>query len=385
MRDRFKKTSALVFLAACAVVYCAGPVLRNARGRTQGESLFAKWRPARDYSGLRYVGSDACARCHTHEASTQPATPMGRASELAADCEILKTHPRLIFRDGVYTYRITREGSAGIYTVSDGTNTISEPILYCFGQGAAGQTYIFRHDGAFYESRVSYFGALQNLDITIEHPRAPPPTLAAALGRRVSEDAARGCFACHTTGATAAGARLQPERLAPGVSCEACHGPGEKHLEAVRAKDFKNLRIYSPATLDAFDLSQEFCGACHQSFDTVMSLSGQGGAGNIRFQPYRIFNSRGHLINDRRMSCVACHDPHRPLEQDAAAYDDKCFACHLSTPKETKTPTRTAPACPVAAKQCVTCHMPKVELPEMHYRFTDHWIRIVKAGEPTPK
>jgi hypothetical protein len=29
--------------------------------------------------------------------------------------------------------------------------------------------------------------------------------------------------------------------------------------------------------------------------------------------------------------------------------------------------------------------MPKVELTGMHAQFTDHWIRIVKPNEPTPR
>jgi hypothetical protein len=29
--------------------------------------------------------------------------------------------------------------------------------------------------------------------------------------------------------------------------------------------------------------------------------------------------------------------------------------------------------------------MPKVELPEMHYKFTDHWIRVVKPNAPVPR
>jgi hypothetical protein len=32
----------------------------------------------------------------------------------------------------------------------------------------------------------------------------------------------------------------------------------------------------------------------------------------------------------------------------------------------------------------VSCHMPKVDVPEMHYAFTDHWIRIVRPGETYP-
>jgi hypothetical protein len=28
--------------------------------------------------------------------------------------------------------------------------------------------------------------------------------------------------------------------------------------------------------------------------------------------------------------------------------------------------------------------MPKIDLPGAHGKFTDHWIRIVKPGEPPP-
>jgi hypothetical protein len=43
-----------------------------------------------------------------------------------------------------------------------------------------------------------------------------------------------------------------------------------------------------------------------------------------------------------------------------------------------------AAVCPVSEKDCVICHMPKYDIPGMHYKFTDHWIRIAKPGEPYP-
>lgn len=41
-------------------------------------------------------------------------------------------------------------------------------------------------------------------------------------------------------------------------------------------------------------------------------------------------------------------------------------------------------ACLVAAKNCVTCHMPLVDFPNMHAPFTDHRIRIVRANSTYP-
>jgi hypothetical protein len=181
------------------------------------------------------------------------------------------------------------------------------------------------------------------------------------------------------------GLELKLDQLKPGIGCEACHGPGDKHLVAMKAKHVDEPQIFNPRALDGNELSQSFCGTCHTSFEQAMLLPGQSGINNIRFQPYRMFNSRGHNTNDPRVSCLACHNPHEHLQKDAAYYDQKCLACHLTTAKDTKTERRSAPFCPVSTKNCTTCHMPKVELSGMHAEFTDHWIRIAEPNEPVPR
>jgi formate-dependent nitrite reductase cytochrome c552 subunit len=114
-------------------------------------------------------------------------------------------------------------------------------------------------------------------------------------------------------------------------------------------------------------------------------MSNQAGIINVRFQPYRLFRSECYS-GDARISCVACHDPHQNPRQDAAFYDARCLACHAT--KGSGAPaqaTKSAAApCPMGAKECVTCHMPKVSIPGSHFDFTDHWIRIVKPGAPFP-
>ena len=42
---------------------------------------------------------------------------------------------------------------------------------------------------------------------------------------------------------------------------------------------------------------------------------------NVRFQPYRITNSKCFDADDRRIACTACHDPHSELLKTPAAYD----------------------------------------------------------------
>ena len=378
MRDRIIKGLVSAALLCSALGFWISPLLS---GQNQNKPL-SRWRPTHELTGVRYVGNNSCAQCHIDEAAKRLANTMSRALEPVSDCEILKKNPQLEFRNGPYTYEVVRSGNRSIYTITDGSNTISEPILYCFGQGKAGQTYVFRHNGVFFESRMSYYQETGGLDFTIIHPHSVPESLEAGLGRAMSDEAAQGCFGCHSTAAVR-GAQLQLDHLMPGVTCEGCHGPGEKHVEAVKARNFKNLQIFNPAKMDGDELTQEFCGACHVSFEKALLMPKQGGINNIRYQPYRIFNSQGHR-SDPRVSCIACHDPHDKLERDAGFYDEKCLACHLVSRGERKTATRSAPACPVSKRQCVTCHMQKIELPGSHGNFTDHWIRIVKPNDQIP-
>src|SRR5262245_9258532 len=95
-----------------------------------------------------------CAGCHSAQTRQQGRTAMGRALEPAKTAEILVRYPRLNLRDqGKYDYQIMREGEQSIYNVSDGQETIRVPLSWAFGMGAAGQTFLYERDGAWYESR----------------------------------------------------------------------------------------------------------------------------------------------------------------------------------------------------------------------------------------
>jgi hypothetical protein len=170
-----------------------------------------------------------------------------------------------------------------------------------------------------------------------------------------------------------------------GVTCEACHGPGEHHVEAMKAEDFTRNQIFNPKTLSTEEMAN-FCGTCHRSWEQV-ALMGLRGIHNVRFQPYRLTNSKCYDSEDKRIRCSACHDPHEPRKRDASFYDAKCAACHNAKAPAVKTTSagkQVAAVCKVGKAKCSTCHMPKLEIPGSHFKFSDHHIRVVRPGDEYP-
>jgi hypothetical protein len=125
-----------------------------------------------------------------------------------------------------------------------------------------------------------------------------------------------------------------------------------------------------------------FCGQCHRTWETVVRSHFKGEI-NVRFQPYRLANSKCFNGTDPRISCVACHDPHVDIVRNDSTYDSKCLACH-ATSSHVASGAAATKSCPVAKENCASCHMPKVTLPNGHMTFTDHQIRIAKPGDPFP-
>ena len=307
---------------------------------------------------------------------------MAHALENVRDCEILRTHPGLAFRSENYSYSIRREGNASIYTVTDGKAAITVPIAWAFGLGAAGQTYVFERDGSFYESRVSFYKAINGLDLTMGATSKPPANLAEAAGRKMDAADVRDCFGCHSTGIVngsspvgAKGSQPQLDTLVPGVHCEACHGSAKQHADSMRNGRGHPVAMQRLSALSTEDLSN-LCGSCHRTWAQI-AANGPRGILNVRFQPYRLANSKCYDVEDKRIACTACHDPHSHSVQEAALYDGKCAACHSAARTGVK-------RCPVGTRDCVTCHMPKVELPGAHFAFTDHQIRIAGKSEAYP-
>lgn len=319
----------------------------------------------------------SCVTCHLGVATHYTHAPMRHAIEPAGADPVLNAHPDLEVQMGSYSYRVETRNGQSTYSVSDGAETIKLSIRWIFGQHS--QTFVLEKDGHLYESLVTYFPRDNSLGTTPGDQKITPHTLAEAMGRELPIWESRSCFECHATGATE-GMKLALDKLRPGLECERCHEGAQQHMADAVKDNFKTV----PAHLRRMDSEQvsTFCGQCHRTWDTVIRNHWHGPA-FVRFQPYRLALSRCFIGNDKRISCVACHDPHDQVSHDQAFYDTKCLACHAAS-KAAAAATPVPKQCPVAKANCASCHMPKVELPGGHAQFTDHYIRVARAGEPYP-
>lgn len=353
-----------------------------------------------------YAGAEACSRCHAAEFGAQQQTSMAHASMAPPLDSFTRPGTRLTFTAGGFTTSIQPGSRGDTYAVTRGGESLQTPILWSFGEGVLGQTFILERNGTYFESQLSYYPAIRGLDVTPGHSTRPPQDLLSAFGVAMSPSGAMQCFDCHNTAATARW-QLDPRHMVLGVSCEACHGPGAKHITAMERQDIAAglAAILNPAALQPVDLV-DFCGACHRAPLDVPAEKLVAPI-DIRFQPYRLAKSRCWTKPDARITCIACHDPHQPLVQDATAYDSRCLSCHRTRldrqpghgiqsgsdpqPKSDAQPkagekekAATEAACPVSNQRCTSCHMPRYQVNQMHGSFTDHYIRVVRSSDPFP-
>jgi hypothetical protein len=149
------------------------------------------------------------------------------------------------------------------------------------------------------------------------------------------------CGACHTTGWVETGPEgphqdglpgIHGVWAEPGVTCEACHGPGAAHAA-------------NPA---AQSLSREpNCAACHIRGDVTRIDASDG---LIRHhEQYEDLLASPH----KDLGCMTCHDPHKSAKYGRAGYkgqETTCLTCHAA-----QSPVSVAAD---AHDDCTSCHMP---------------------------
>jgi tetratricopeptide (TPR) repeat protein len=299
------------------------------------------------------------------------------------------------------------------------TNAIEFAADYVMGSGNHARTFLHRNpEGKLIEMPVSWYSERGGY-----WAMSPGYDRSAHLDFRRRIDA--GCMSCHNGYPRAAveddgnGPRFGPPSLAgfppsfgaagdslpEGIDCQRCHGPGQPHVEAIKAGDFEAARrvIVNQARLDR-ERQLEACMQCHLEttssplpfqirryeqppfsyvpgkplgdyfvhFDHAPG-SGRDDKFEIAGGAYRLRKSA--CFQRSQMTCVTCHDPH-DIPRGAKAvqhYVAACQSCHEGAHGKGGVPRVQGVS---AGATCLDCHMPKRRTEDaVHVVMTDHFIQ----------
>jgi len=277
-------------------------------------------------------------------------------------------------------------------------NVVEATAEYVIGSGNHARTFVHRAaDGRLLQLPVSWYaerGGQWAMSPGYDRPAHPD-------SRRVIDE---GCMSCHNAYPRD---QLQDDGTGPkftgdmteGIDCQRCHGPGRRHIDAMRAGNVDSARraIVNPATL-VRERQLEVCMQCYleptssplplqirrfehppfsyvpgsplgdafiyfdhapasprdrESTSATATADKDGDKFEIAGGAYRLRQSR--CFQNSQMTCVTCHNPHDIPRGETAVqhYIAVCRSCH-DTAHQRGVP-RTAFAGPRST--CLDCHM----------------------------
>lgn len=364
--------------------------------------------------GVSFVGDAVCADCHEDEYHGFQAHGMAHSFyELTPDNAVEDFEAAPVYHpESGYYYRPFAEGGQYYqeeYRLgSDGkkTHRLVRRIRYVVGSGTAARTYLTESGGWLYEMPLTWYTQKRVWDLSPGYRVGNK-----RFDRRVGDR----CMACHNSYPTPVAFTNGKYTEVPlGIGCERCHGPGSLHVDERLADPDPpgdvDPTIVNPAHLP-FERRLDVCGQCH--LNTTVSVLREGRTA-YDFRPSQALADyvalfaadvppasdqisvishadrmkrsacfRGTMNTARPLECVTCHDPHAGFRDQGPEYFNRtCRQCHAPEALATRFSGADERAHHAATANCIQCHMPRVEAEEApHSSFTDHWIRVVGAGE----
>lgn len=410
-----------------------------------------------DLSKATFVGHENCVSCHQEEAQQHVGSHHDQAMQLASEATVLGDFDNAQIEHHGVVSRMFRDGNRFVVNTEgpDGQMTDFE-VKYVFGLTplqqymiefpAEGQTLpATSKDGKDIVPRVQVLRLCWDTNKN-EWFYLPPPDVAEKLDPSddlhwtgIAQRWNNMCADCHSTDyqkhfippeaksifasidngdqgddfntlhANLAGSDRGEYRstfMEINVSCEACHGPGSKHVELAQQwfPGWNRERGYGLANLKATAENQiQACAPCHSRRNVV---SGGFQAGDNFYDYYAsqlltegIYYPDGQILDEdyvhgsflqskmyhKGIKCTDCHDPHTAkLKHDG---NQVCTSCHQHPAAKYDSVAHhfhkpTIDGQPAPAAQCVNCHMPSTTYMAVDAR-RDHSFRIPRPDLST--
>ncbi|MEY4673325.1 MAG: hypothetical protein RL148_1109 [Planctomycetota bacterium] len=366
-----------------------------------------------------YVGSGTCRSCHPHEHDTWHDSYHRTMTQRAEPGAVLGDFDGVTLSQLGQSWKLERKGSEHWIEMDEpvpapGTKPARVKRRAVMTTGS------HRMQLVWYETGYGRVTGILPFVWLVDEQRWVPRSSAFVMPPQVQVEHELGqwsiiCLKCHVTHGRpradmdGGGLRGADTHVAEfGISCEACHGPGEAHVNANRDP----LRRYSqrlgeggdptitnPARLD-HRKSTQVCGQCHGMHDYMLEGSAlkQWFDGGFRYRPgddlFATRRLKAHGGDDQfwsdgvprvagreynqlagsgcfekgTMSCASCHTMHVPADDPrprdawrddmlhAGSEDRSCIECHADVARDV--PAHTHHATDSSGSSCVNCHMP---------------------------
>ena len=323
-----------------------------------------------------------CAPCHQKESALFAATAMGKSlvpPESLLSGKINHENSRSAVTIGYRNGRM-------LHAISESGLTAEYPIQYQVGGKLMGSSFLIQIGDYLFESPASWYKRY-GWDVSPGYATASLIDFDRAMG-----DACLFCHAGNSQFADVDGRRLQGLPLGS-ISCERCHGPGQKHSRHPSARNIVNPAKLVGAQRDSI------CEQCHleaagrilnpgkkwndfhpgdateKTFATYI-LSGGGTKEVVAVsQVEQLAESACARKSGGMLWCGTCHNPHGAAKDRQAEIRAICSSCHAKL-----SPT----AHPASQSECTNCHMPSTPTTNVtHAAITDHRILRKPADAAT--
>lgn len=355
-------------------------------------------------AALEFVGSEACAGCHASEASAWRESQHARAMQLPDSQSVLAKAAGGPLR--------VRDGRYFLHAVGPERKAADFPVKYTFGLDPL-QQYLVELPGGRLQAYTSAWDtrAKRWLDLYPKEKLAPGDELH-WTGRQQNWN--HMCADCHSTDVRKRydpAARAFDTRFAEvSVGCEACHGPGSRHVAwaaeprgagplglTVSLRERRGVHwtidtMTGLATRSAPRKTEAEIEVCAQCHSRRAQIAEGYRAGSPLLDHYRpaflvppLYHADGQQHDEvytwgsflqsrmyaKGVTCSDCHEPHGGKVR--AQGNALCAQCHAPAKYDAKSHHSHAPGSKGAA--CVECHMPGATYMRIDPR-RDHGLRV---------
>lgn len=363
-----------------------------------------------------FVSNQTCVSCHQQEAGAWQGSHHQRAMLPATANNVLGDFNDVRFTDAGVTSHFFKKGEKFFVNTpgADGIATDFE-VKYTFGTEPLQQYLLSLPKGKLQAFTVAWdvqkqrwFDLYPNEKVEVSDP-------AHWTSRAFTANSS--CMECHTTDMSlnhdAESGVYETQWSEVNVSCQSCHGPGEKHLQWVNQQEkgsntgtAKNDIAHKGLAVNYPGLSShqqvETCARCHSRRYSVSQNDAHGRSLYDDFMPellrQGVYHADGQVLEEdyvfgsfiqskmhqRGVTCMNCHEPHSlKLRKEGNAL---CTTCHqqAAPPKAEFASLKSANYDSSAhhfhqeqseGAQCVNCHMPATTYMQIDPR-RDHSFSI---------